>query len=496
MGWQDAPLVNAEKPTTGGSWKDAPLAAPKDAALEGANKYALSGDAKNDNMLTQFLGGAKHSWDKAAYGLEKLVTGSTAKEHEQQLEEGKGYVKRTGPASTVGELVGDIVPYAATAAATGGASIPATMAAQGATGFAVTPGEWKDKAFNGALAASGEGAVRGIGKAVSGLLRGPEQLPKMATDVAKARELGYVVPPSHARGSLADRLLEGLAGKQSTAQNVSAKNQDITHNLVARSLGLPEGELITSEALQGLRTEAGKAYNALESFPARAAEDAIPLMNKPAVEGINPKQMVYDLRVARNDADAYYKAYGRSADPEQLTKAKAAKAKATEIENKLEEYAQSVGPSKLVPELRDARKLIAKTHTVESALNPGSGNIDAKQLAKALTKGKPLEGELKDVAEFALQFPKAVQMTEKMGSLPQTSPWEYGTAGLASLFSNPAAFLTLGARPAARKLLTSDTIQNRLVQGAKPTEKAVSLARLLTEQGLQGTSNFFRDREE
>jgi hypothetical protein len=163
------------------------------------------------------------------------------------------------------------------------------------------------------------------------------------------------------------------------------------------------------------------------------------------------------------------------------------------MEKELENYAASIGQTELMPALRDARQQIAKTYTVQKALNPTTGSIDARVLAKELRKGKPLTGELKQVAEFADQFPKAAQVMEKSGGAVSLSPLDYlfaGGAGLNSLTSGGStmdaaqnAALGLGARNAARALILSNPAQNRLAgvgteSGALVEALRKSLARM------------------
>jgi hypothetical protein len=294
------------------------------------------------------------------------------------------------------------------------------------------------------------------------------------------------MPPSQAGGGLIAHALEGLSGKAATAQQASAANQKITNVLAAKALGLPEDVQLSPEVLDSVRSEAGKAYDALAKLPVKPAESADVLMNRIASAEINPKQMVYDLRVARQEADAYYKAYARSADPEQLTKAKQAKANASRIETELEKYAQGMGHEELLPALRDARQQIAKTYTVEKALNPTTGSVDAKVLAKELQKGKPLSGELKQVADFAERFKKAVQTPEQMGSLPGVSPLDFAYAGAGggyNLFQGDnaaeGALAGLALRPAARALLLSKAGQNRLAKAGGVNPQLINMLRTL-----------------
>lgn len=448
--------------------------------------------------LESALAGATKSMIDIPVGAAQLATGGNlgTSELAQRLGQQAEQYQKANPISYgAGRVAGAIAPAMGSASAIG--AIPSFAKASplmqnvgmgtalgamtpeetGKTGGALYAEQAKQAGIGGTLGA----ALTPLQK-LAGVLRGPEQTPQMAGAVQKAREAGYVIPPTQARESLVNRVLEGTAGKVSTAQNASAKNQEVTHKLVAKSLGIPEAETITPDILKGIREEAGGAYKALAELPVKPAELASSVMNKPAVAEIDPKKMVYDLRLLRNNADSYFEAYKRSADPEQLTKAKQAKAAATEIETTLEEYAKSLGREDILPALRDARQLMAKTYTIEKALNPVSGTVDARALARELKKGKPLSEELKTVAEFAAQFPKAAQTTELMGSRPQISPLDIGAAGIASAITNPAAMASLAVRPGARAAALSSPVQNRLIQG-KATPEQANLAKILMLQG-------------
>ena len=323
--------------------------------------------------------------------------------------------------------------------------------------------------IGGAFPALGAGASK-----LAQMVRGTNLSPQMQQAVASARQAGYTVPPTQAGGGVANRMLEGMAGKISTLQEASVRNQAITNKLATKSLGLPEDTVLTPEVLSGIRDEAGIAYEALKALPKKPAVLADATMNRAAQPSINPAKMVEDLKVARKDAEGYYNAYARSAHPEDLAKAKAFKAKATKLEDDLEKHAKDMGKEDLVPALRDARQLIAKTYTVENAMNKTTGTIDAKEFAKRLQKGKPMSEELKQIAEFAQAFPKAAQKPEMIGGTIGISPLDYTVAGLtggASLLggsdketTGAATLAALLARPAARKLVLSNPMQNRLVQ--------------------------------
>lgn len=340
--------------------------------------------------------------------------------------------------------------------------------AGGATAGLVDPDQaLTGAAIGAAMPAVVSGAAK-VGHAITSAIRGPEVAPGIAKAAESATENGFVIPPTMAKPTLGNRLLEGLAGKTSVAQNASMKNQQVVNQLAAKEIGLPSDTAITPQLLKSIRDDAGQAYKAVASLPVKPAERAQPMFNKPASPEINPAQMVEDLKQARNDAQAWFRAYNRSASPEDLSKAKAAEGLSKSLESGLESYAASLGQSDLLQGLRNARTLIAKTHSIERSLNPVSSNVDAQTLAKLAKKGV-LSGGLKASADLATAFPKAAQAVEKMGSLPQLSPLDWaaaGTVGAATGFS-PVAATGLVARPLARYAALSGPVQRSLSQAAQ-----------------------------
>src|SRR5262249_54170451 len=141
---------------------------------------------------------------------------------------------------------------------------------------------------------------------------------------------------------------------------------------------------------------------------------------------------------------------------------------AASLEDLVERNLKRSGQEQLLVGFRDARTTLARVYDIEKALNPATGNVDAAKLAQALKKGRPLSGDLKQVADFAGAFPKAVQMPERMGSLPQTSPLDWAAAGItgAATGAGPITAAALAARPIARAAALSGPIQRLAL--AKP----------------------------
>lgn len=331
-------------------------------------------------------------------------------------------------------------------------------------------------------------AIKGAGMAGNALgraLSGPP-VPQAITDAARAGQAaGYVIPPASVKPTLTNRLLEGMSGKLTMQQNASARNQAVTNAKAATALGLPPDLPLTPDLLANVRANAGNAYQSVASAgtvtPGQAydaALDAIAAPFKKAAAGFpnakaNPiiqeidslrtgqfdaASAVEKIKELRNSADIAYRQGDKNLG-------KAYKSASKAIEDAIDRHLVSIGaPSDVLQNFRQARELIAKTYTVEAALNPTTGTVNAARLAKDLEKGKPLAGDLLDIARFSAAFPKATQPIERMGSLPQLSPldWMAG-GGLAAATSNPLMLAAMGARPAARMAGLSGPVQRGLL---------------------------------
>jgi hypothetical protein len=391
--------------------------------------------------------------------------------------------------------------------------------ALGATSGLITPintGEtsadlYGNVAKNVAIGTALGGAIPAVAS-VPSMLRGQGPSPQMVQSIQQARDLGYVIPPTQANPSMLNRTIEGIAGKLSTAQNASARNQQITNELAAKSLGLPKDTPITPEVITKLRTDAGQAYTnlglsgkvipdasyiqaldniaqpyraAMLGFPNAQPSPVINLVQSLKSNFFDASSAVEKIKQLRTSADDAFRTGNTDIG-------RASKKAADAIENALEVHLSKTGQTDLLNKFKDARQLIAKTYTIEKAANTTTGTIDAKKLAAQLQKGKPLSGELKSIAQFSQAFPKASQATEGMGSLPQLSPLDYFAGVVGGVSTGGLGAGAVLARPALRAAALSSPVQNRLIPNtAAPllTPDQRNLARLLTLQGVQGEIN-------
>lgn len=309
-----------------------------------------------------------------------------------------------------------------------------------------------------------------------------------------ANRAGYTVPPATARpqSSIAG-MAEGAAGKLTTAQRASAANQAVTNRLAGQAVGIMDDGSVSREALQVIRSEAGKAHEAIRNFPGQIASDTrfrveladavrsfsrtaaqIPALAQDDVlkvaQGLeqprfDPDVAVDAISLLRDRADVAYRGGDKT-----LGRAYRALSDAFEglVERRLSESGEQ--GKGLVDAFRSARELIAKTYTIESALK--GENVDAQALARALDKGRYLSGTLRQIAQFAQNFPKAARVAPATESLPPYSPidiWTMAASGAAGAASGqPAAFLPLAysaGRPFLRNYLLSPAGQQLLVNG-------------------------------
>jgi len=337
-------------------------------------------------------------------------------------------------------------------------------------------------AIGGAL--PGAAAVVGQGSRMAGrVISGPVRTPETIEAIKAARDAGLVIPPSQANPTLANRLMEGFAGKITTAQNASAKNTNSINALAAKAIGLAPDEKITPEVLAGIRKAAGSAYDdigqagtitpgstytaaldklsaqhvvAAQGFPAAKASPVIDLIDSLRTPSFDASAAVAKIKELRSAADDAFRTGNTDI-------ARASKGAAKALEDAVEAHLQKTGATDLLKNFRDARQTIAKTYTVESALNATTGTVDANKFGALIKKGKPLTGELKQAGDFANRFPKAAQTVEKMGSLPQTSPLDWVASGAIGMATqNPLALAGVVARPLARSAALSNFTQNRL----------------------------------
>jgi hypothetical protein len=373
----------------------------------------------------------------------------------------------TGAGKT-GSIIGKALPALGASVIPGANTLAGSMVLGGLTGGAEPTLEDESRVANVALGTAGGAAGYGAGKviekglgAVSSALGSPQrQAAKQASNALRdqvaqeARAAGYVFPPSQTNPTLGNRMLEGTAGKITTAQHAAKANEATTQRLAGKALGLRD---VNPASVSAVRDKAGLVYEELKNQGQMHLDDAfhaqlskigassrelgqeLPSMALPddpivkdlasrsavsaksAVEAVKRlRQEAKTLwRVAEGETDAAVAAPGRA-----MAKQQAADA----IEGAMERNLAQTNPG-LMASFRKARTDIAKAHAIESAMNETTGQVSAASLGKQLAAGAPLSGELATIARASRAFPKATQSLQGQSVLP-ISPLDMTNFGI------------------------------------------------------------------
>lgn len=388
----------------------------------------------------------------------------------QTLLQSGGMATGMPAAKTMGAKAAELLMRTGAGAAVGGAS--AGLVNPEDAGLGAVIGGVAPTAIKAAGALGDRVGANMNAKMAEELKRYAQNAPKNET-IERALKAGYIIPPASVDPTMKNRVLESVSGKLATQQLASTRNAEVTADLLRKGLGMADDAPLNRGSLESLRKTAGTAYKEVADLSPNAAAD------------------LEALKQARNDAQGWFKAYNRSASPDDLAKAKQFRATAESLEQALEGYAQAANRPELIPALRDARKQIAKTYTVERALNEASGSVDARVLARLYEKGTPLTDELETVGRFASAFPTVSKTAQQIGSpdahnLRSMAALLMGGGGAAA--AGPAglaaAAVPFVAPPLARKAMFSKGAQQALIQQAPKNSNAAMLANMLRNPEL------------
>jgi hypothetical protein len=309
----------------------------------------------------------------------------------------------------------------------------------------------------------------------------------MDETLTRAVSSGYSVPPSQSGGGVLARTAEALSGKYKTNQLAGIRNQEVTDTLAKQAIGIADDMPLTEEAIKQIRTTAyNQGYQpiraagrisadsafktqlddavsvfreAASDFPELIDDSAIKLVDAVRKDSFDSKSAMSAIRVLRDKASAMYRA-GENGSGKALRDA------AEALEGQIERHLSGMGDDgvRMLDEFRNARKLIAKTHSVEDAMR--GNNVDATALARMLNRGSPLTAELDDIARFSTSFPKVARIPDAGDANPFTI-LDFGYAGAmgAAAGLSPAAALPL-ARVASRYGILSGPVQRSMAKRA------------------------------
>jgi hypothetical protein len=330
--------------------------------------------------------------------------------------------------------------------------------------------------------------------------------------LAEARKLGYKVPPATVnQKSVTARAAESLAGKAATQQTAAVRNQQVTNRLVREELGLSKGATLQVATLKGIRERAGGAYRAVKGAGEVVTDaqylDELTRLSESADEIIKDfpdlkfsgsaeiKQLQDGLLRDKFDAssavevvkklrsDAAKNLAWNVEDPAKKSLGLAQREAAGIVEDQVIRHLEATGRGNLATAFDTARQTIAKTYSVQAALNEGSGNVVAPKLAAQLRKGKPLSGNLEKIARFAATVDNSVsreQMTSP-GVSKLVASLSLGGAGGALATGNPAlASAAIGlpiAGEVSRRAMLSSGVQRLAAPSYAPRNAMLNLMR-------------------
>ncbi len=466
---------------------------------------------------------AGHALDRAASGLRELVPAPIRSAIDktgeflgmappptidpQQLANNEAEFAKVEKAYPTAAFLGGVAPSAATVNPVGMAVMagmdPGTMGER-AGRAALSYGAGKAGQFVGGKIADAL-TSRAAGKS-AGLASEKAQNAVRDATLREAQAAGYVIPPTQAAPTspgIVNRVLEGISGKIQTGQAAAIKNQEVTTKLAKQALSLPEDVPLTREAIGTVRSAAGQVYQAVKNFGVVSADDDL----RAAMNGVagEYKALINEFPSQKNAAvDALLSDLNRdqfssstivelvkrlrhdgfknitNMDPEKVALGRVQVGAQNALEDLLERRLAQAGDEGALEVFRRARQLIAKSYTVEKALEESTGKVVASKIGREFMKGRPLTGELATIGKTAEAFPKAVQNVNS--SMPGLSPLDamFGT-GAAVASGNPLPAALPLARPLIRSGLLSSPYQKAMV---KSPSYAMPLAeRLLASAG-------------
>jgi hypothetical protein len=326
---------------------------------------------------------------------------------------------------------------------------------------------------------------------VSGLTtpKAPANLTQAQLVAERAIAEGATLPPTQVNPSMLNRIIEGISGKQQTSQIASVKNQQLVNEQARKALNLAPDVEITPQVLQQFRAEKGLAYDALRANPTYYADkqffadlgkETARLQNMKALDVSAELKLLNNLKQINFNGDELVESIKRLRDSAQTNSSPLANARdkdlgraqkfaAQQLEALAERNLTNFNQPDVMANFKQARQDIAKSYTIEKALNATTGNVSGADLGNLARQGKIVPAELQTLANAAGAYPTAFQNVARIGSVPGFSPLDIGTAGIASAAAgNPSVMLSAATRPTLRSLAVSPMYQRNMLPSTQP----------------------------
>jgi hypothetical protein len=386
--------------------------------------------------------------------------------------------------TAIAQMAPRTVALAQNIGAGAGTAALSSAAGQQATTGTINPAQVMNEAAVGGILTAPTASVSALTTP-----RAPANLTQSQLVAERAIAQGATLPPTQVNQSMLNWLIEGISGKQQTSQIASVKNQQLVNEQARKALKLAPDVEITPVVLQQFRDQKGLAYDALRSNPTYYADKQffadlnketarlqsmktldvateLNLLNNLKVMNFTGDELVNSIKRLRDSSKTNSSALA-SAENKDLGKAQ--KFAAQQLEALAERNLKNFNQPDVMKNFQQARQDIAKSYTIEKALNATTGNVSGADLGNLARQNRILPAELQTLANAAGAYPTAFQNVARIGSVPGFSPLDIGTAGIASAAAgNPSVMLSAATRPTLRSLAVSPMYQRNMLPSSQP----------------------------
>jgi peptidoglycan hydrolase-like protein with peptidoglycan-binding domain len=316
----------------------------------------------------------------------------------------------------------------------------------------------------------------------------------LAEALRKGQDAGLVTPPAMSNPTVGNVVLNTISGKGAQGQAASTINAPTIQGLAAEHVGLNPDAPLTQTAIRAVRHEAVASYRALSgagdigvdhtwgqlldqlkgefetgSFNARTESPIISEIKSLDVDHFDTGHAINVIEDLRASSRAAF-----NSDNGRL--GYAYRQLANGLENQISrglELKSTLGvPGSVTPQavtaFKQARQLIARTHTIEDAMS-GNDQVSMPKLIRAFNNDEPIGGKLGEAVQYAAQFPKAVQAPESFGSAGINHLTDIGIPAVAALSPHPAVMAAGAAFPFGRYAATAYQLSAKGQEAAMPS---------------------------
>lgn len=348
------------------------------------------------------------------------------------------------------------------------------------------------------LRKAGQKAPEAMQKVGDLLEKKPALTATQAKTLRDAQKQGFVVAPTSVGTRPVASALQGVGGKAAVEQMADIRNAKVLSDLAKKELGIPANQDITPDTIKAARASHLQVYSQIAQLPTpfkatnayltriqqlggdlmKVARQHPDIVNVDAIKRIQqslstptmpPSTAMALIRQLRADASATLDRAAVQEKPsaEQLALGRAQRGAADAIEKMVEVNLRASGQPQMYQAFKQARRQIAVSHDIESALNPATGHLDPQKLVRLESSAgnRRFSGPLKTAVRFAQAFPNS--MRNPAGKAPGT----YGTldtllAAGGGFSGHPYVGVPLAlSRPLLRQAALSKPVQSALTKG-------------------------------